>query len=96
MLITAACSEFQVSVNSTGSKAEEGDDITLTCVHNLTDFNLTFEWKKDGEAILEGQNKSELVLKQVFSHHTGQYTCFVNSPCGSYQSTPHGVTVHSK
>lgn len=75
---------------------EEGEAITLTCVHNLTDITVEFVWKKDGEEISRGQNKSQLVLEKVFSHHSGRYTCTVISVCGIFESLPHGVTVNSE
>ncbi|KAM9356958.1 uncharacterized protein ABDE67_004545 [Symphorus nematophorus] len=87
--------DFKVYINSTGSTADEGDDITLTCVHKLPNLDLKFVWMKDKEDILVGQNKSELVLKKVFSHNAGKYTCRVESPCGNYTSSPHDVTVNN-
>nr|XP_046262207.1 uncharacterized protein LOC124068224 [Scatophagus argus]XP_046262208.1 uncharacterized protein LOC124068224 [Scatophagus argus]XP_046262209.1 uncharacterized protein LOC124068224 [Scatophagus argus] len=84
--------DFQVSVNSTGSNVKEGDDITLTCVHNLLNLTVSFKWKKNGKEILEGQNGSKLVLKTV--NKQGQYTCCVISLCGTYESSPHDVTVN--
>uniref|UniRef100_UPI0037E736AE uncharacterized protein n=1 Tax=Semicossyphus pulcher TaxID=241346 RepID=UPI0037E736AE len=89
-----ACQK-EVFINSTGSKVSEGDDITLTCVHDLPDLNLTFGWMKDGEKLLEGQNKSQLFLKNVLSDKRGQYSCSVNSSCGNFESSPHGVTVNN-
>ncbi|XP_035525484.1 uncharacterized protein LOC118333804 [Morone saxatilis] len=86
---------FQVCVNSSVSEPEEGDRVTLTCVHNFLNLTLTFGWNKDEKEIPEGQNKSELVLEKVFSHHSGQYSCFVESECGCYEALPHGVTVNS-
>ncbi|XP_060903887.1 uncharacterized protein LOC132981820 [Labrus mixtus] len=85
--------DFQVSINSTVPEPDEGDDITLTCVHNLPNVNLTFEWEKEGEGFLEGQNKSQLVLESVLSDKNGRYYCFVNSTCGHFQSSPLDVTV---
>ncbi|XP_070769902.1 uncharacterized protein [Enoplosus armatus] len=85
--------DFQVLINSTGSEANEGDDITLTCVHNLPNLNLTFRWKKVPEEILRGQNKSKLVLKRVSLRDKGQYICYVDSSCDNYKSLPHEVTV---
>lgn len=85
-----------MSVNSTGSDVEEGDAITLTCVHNLTNVNVEFVWKKDGEEISKGQNESQLVLQKLFSHHSGQYTCTIIGICGIFESLPHGVTVNSE
>ncbi|XP_069027671.1 uncharacterized protein [Embiotoca jacksoni] len=83
---------FAVFVNSTGSSAQEGDDITLTCVHDLPNLDLAFSWTKDGSVIV-GQNTSELVLEGVLSPEAGQYSCSVLSGCGSYTSLPHEVTV---
>ncbi|XP_031714014.1 uncharacterized protein LOC116389464 [Anarrhichthys ocellatus] len=88
--------DFQVSVNSTGSNVKEGDDITLTCLHNFPDLNLTFGWKRDGEDIHNGKNKSKLHLKNVFARKRGRYICFVNSLCGCYKSSPHKVTVEDQ
>ncbi|XP_074503655.1 uncharacterized protein LOC141774747 [Sebastes fasciatus] len=88
--------DFQVSVNTTGSKVNEGDDITLTCVHNLPDLNLTFGWIYDGEEIQKGRNKSELCLEKVLTNRGGPYICFVNSSCGYYESSPHDVTVENQ
>ncbi|XP_020501006.1 uncharacterized protein [Labrus bergylta] len=85
--------DFQVSINSTVSQPDEGDDITLSCVHNLPNVTLTFEWEKEGKLSLEGQNKSQLVLESVLSDDNGRYSCFVNSTCGRFQSSPHDVTV---
>ncbi|XP_029297574.1 ADP ribosylation factor like GTPase 3, like 1 isoform X1 [Cottoperca gobio] len=88
--------DFQVSVNSTGSKLQEGDAVNLTCVHNLPDLILTFVWKREGMEILRGQNKSVLFLEKVLTHCNGQYICFVKSLCGDYESAPHDVTVENK
>lgn len=88
-------SDFQVYVNSTGSTKEEGEAITLTCVHNFTNMDVTFGWKKGRKGIHEGRNESELVLKKVLVPDSGQYICFVDSPCGRYESLPHDVTVNS-
>ncbi|XP_039975161.1 uncharacterized protein LOC120785001 [Xiphias gladius] len=85
---------FQVSITSTGSDANEGDDITLTCVHDLPKLNLTLEWKKDEEEIKQNHNESKLALTRVRRSHAGQYICYVNSSCGNYESLPHKVTVN--
>ncbi|XP_044061367.1 uncharacterized protein LOC122880375 isoform X2 [Siniperca chuatsi] len=84
--------DFQVSVNSTKSMVQEGDDIVLTCVHNLPNLNLTFGWK-EGKNIKNGQNESTLALKKVLTK--SQYSCFVCSPFGYYESLPHDVSVNS-
>ncbi|XP_056239081.1 uncharacterized protein LOC130173666 [Seriola aureovittata] len=84
---------FQVSINSTGSDANEGDDITLTCVHNVPNLNLTIGWTKDGEEMKESKNMSILVLSKVLSSKGGQYICYVNSSCGNYESSPEKVIV---
>lgn len=89
-------SAFQVSITSTGSDANEGDDITLTCVHDLPKLNLTLEWKKDEEEIKQNHNESKLALTRVRRSHAGQYICYVNSSCGNYESLPHKVTVNGK
>lgn len=86
--------DFEVSVNSTQPQPQEGDDVTLTCVNNLSDMILAFKWKKDGEE-MAGQNNSILVLQKVFASHQGQYICIVNSTCGNYTSLPYILTVHS-
>ncbi|XP_035505990.1 uncharacterized protein LOC118319595 isoform X1 [Scophthalmus maximus] len=91
--MSADCKKaFQVSINSSGSSVNEGDDITLTCVHDLPSLALTFGWKKKQE-IQENENKSELFLKGVRPSMSSQYICFLNSSCGYYESLPHGVTV---
>ncbi|XP_034399368.1 uncharacterized protein LOC117737478 isoform X2 [Cyclopterus lumpus] len=87
--------DFQVSVNSTGSNIKEGGDITLTCLHNYPDLNLTFGWKRNKD-ILDGANKSKLFLKKVLSDKGGQYMCLVNSLCGSSESLPLNVTVENQ
>ncbi|XP_041654126.1 B-cell receptor CD22-like [Cheilinus undulatus] len=92
-LVSPGCKkEFQVSINSTGSNVQEGNDITLTCVHNFTNVTLMFGWIKDGKE-LKGQNKSQLLLQSVLSDKAGQYSCFVNSSCGCCKSLPEDVTV---
>ncbi|XP_041800585.1 uncharacterized protein LOC121611921 isoform X2 [Chelmon rostratus] len=88
--------DFQVSINTTGSNVKEGDDIILTCVHNLPNLTfLTFWWMK-GQETLQGQNESELVLNKVLSHKAGPYTCSVNCSCGIYKSLPHDVSVSNQ
>ncbi|KAM8909752.1 ADP ribosylation factor like GTPase 3, like 1 isoform 1-T1 [Spinachia spinachia] len=87
---------FQVWVNSSGSKVNEGADVTLTCLHNLPKWNLTFGWKMNGKEIETARNKRQLCLKNVLSHDEGQYVCFVNSLCGYYESSEHGVTVENQ
>ncbi|KAK9518006.1 hypothetical protein VZT92_023335 [Zoarces viviparus] len=88
--------DFQVSVNSTRSELKEGDDLTMTCLHNLPDLNLTFGWKRDGEDIRDGKNKRKLHLENVLGHQSGEYICFVNSLCGCYKSPPQKVTVENQ
>ncbi|KAM7389681.1 hypothetical protein PAMP_023644 [Pampus punctatissimus] len=91
--ISSKCKkDFPVSINATGSQLKDGDSITLTCNHDLPDMHLTFEWQKNGK-VERGQNESKLYFKQVFSEHSGQYICIVNSTCGSYKSLPHSVSV---
>lgn len=85
--------EFQVSISSTESVAEEGDDITLKCAHNVTDLNVAFDWKKDGQETKVAWFSN---IIHVFSRYSGQYTCSLKSVCGIYESSPHGVTVNSK
>ncbi|TKS72419.1 hypothetical protein D9C73_006493 [Collichthys lucidus] len=84
--------DFKVHVNSSISAPNEGDDITLNCIHDLPNLELTFEWMKSGE-ILEGKNTSTLFLKKVLQRDNGQYHCSVNSTCGHYESSPHAVDV---
>ncbi|KAK5897140.1 hypothetical protein CesoFtcFv8_010228 [Champsocephalus esox] len=85
---------FQVSISSNNSKLVEGDDLILTCVHNLPDVNHTFGWKMNGVTI-QDQNKSELHDKKVLSNKAGTYICFVENLCGNYQSLPHVVAVEN-
>ncbi|KAL6117717.1 uncharacterized protein ACO6RY_15447 [Pungitius sinensis] len=84
---------FQVFVNSTGSKLNEGDEVTLTCVHNLPTLNLTFGWTMNGKEIEKARNDSKLILKKVFERDAGTYVCIVHSVCGEWHSPPHEVTV---
>ncbi|XP_027139694.1 uncharacterized protein LOC104927065 [Larimichthys crocea] len=90
--LTNCKKEFKVHVNSSISEPNEGNDITLNCIHDLPNLNLTFEWMKNGE-ILKGKNTSTLFLKKVLQRHNGQYHCSVNSTCGHYESSPHVVDV---
>ncbi|KAK1904084.1 B-cell receptor CD22 [Dissostichus eleginoides] len=85
---------FQVSINSNDSDLVEGDDLILTCVHNLPDVIHTFGWKMNGDTI-QGQNESELHDKKVLSNKAGTYICYVESLCGYYPSLPHVVTVEN-
>ncbi|GAA6235254.1 carcinoembryonic antigen-related cell adhesion molecule 6-like [Lates japonicus] len=94
-LTTVCTNDFKVTINTTGSHVQEGDDITLTCDHNLPNLMLTFGWKKDGKEEQEHKNKSELFLKNVLTPIAGQYVCYVNSTCGYYESPPHSVTVNN-
>ncbi|XP_034545638.1 ADP ribosylation factor like GTPase 3, like 1 isoform X2 [Notolabrus celidotus] len=94
--VPAGCKkDFQVTINSTGSEAQEGDEVTLTCVHNLPNVTLMFGWMKQLDELLKGKNKSQLVLEKLMTDKEGQYSCFVNSSCGNYESLPHSVTVSS-
>lgn len=79
-------SDFKVSVVSNKSKPEEGDDITLTCSHNLPNVTLKFEWKKN-EKEIPGKNMSELILENLEAGPDNFYTCSVGSPCGTYDFT---------
>ncbi|XP_034739418.1 uncharacterized protein LOC117951696 isoform X2 [Etheostoma cragini] len=88
--------DFQVSVNSNESKLQEGNDITLQCVHNLPNWITLFGWKKNQKEVNEGKNKSMLHFKQVLSDAAGQYICFVKSLCGDYESLPYDVTVENQ
>ena len=89
-------SDFKVSVSSNRSEANAGEEITLTCDHNLPNHNLMFEWMKDGNKIEKHGNESKLVLRKVTLRHSGKYSCIVKSPCGICKSLPHGVTVNGK
>ncbi|XP_030000868.1 uncharacterized protein LOC115426782 [Sphaeramia orbicularis] len=84
--------DFQVSINGTGSKVNEGASITLTCIHNLPE-PVELKWKKDGRKI-EG-NSTKLTLEKLLTHHSGQYVCNVTSSCGSFESASHNVTVNN-
>lgn len=86
-----ASPEFQVSIETTGSQVMEGNDVTLTCVHNLHNLTVILGWRKDGIEIDQQKNKTQLLQAE-----TGQYICYVNSSCGFYKSSPHDVTVTSK
>lgn len=86
---------FKVSINSTGSDVKEGDNITLTCDHNLPSPNVTFEWMENNK-LLEGKNKNQLILENVLSHVKGPFTCTVRGACGNYMSSPHYVTVKNE
>ncbi|XP_039669277.1 uncharacterized protein LOC120566726 isoform X2 [Perca fluviatilis] len=88
--------DFQVSVNCSKSNLQEGDDITLTCVHNLTVLITMFGWKRNQVDLQEGKNKSILYLKEVLSNKAGLYTCFVESLCGDYVSPPCNVNVENQ
>ncbi|XP_049898759.1 uncharacterized protein LOC126389231 [Epinephelus moara] len=86
---------FQVSIKSNKSKVEEGEDIDLSCTHNLPNLTLKFGWERNGKTVKDGINKTELSLKKVLSNKAGKYTCFVSSRCGKYESSPHDVTVNN-
>ncbi|XP_028445346.1 uncharacterized protein LOC114562880 isoform X2 [Perca flavescens] len=88
--------DFQVSVNCTGTNLQEGNDITLTCVHNLTVLITMFGWQMNQVDLQEGKNASSLYLKEVHSNNAGLYTCFVKSPCGDYVSPSCNVTVENQ
>ncbi|XP_032383946.1 uncharacterized protein LOC116696846 [Etheostoma spectabile] len=88
--------DFKVSVNSNGSKLQEGNDITLECVHNLPNLITMFGWKKNLEELYEGKNKSTLSFKQVLSDKAGMYICFVKSLCGDFESPPYNVTIENQ
>ncbi|KAL3044918.1 hypothetical protein OYC64_013233 [Pagothenia borchgrevinki] len=93
--ISSNCTKgFQVSINSSDSDLVEGDDLILTCVHNLPDVIQTFGWKMNEDTI-QGQNESELYDKKVLSNKAGSYICYVESLCGYYESLPHDVTVEN-
>ncbi|XP_041846580.1 uncharacterized protein LOC121643292 [Melanotaenia boesemani] len=83
---------FNVSINSTKSELSEGDEVNLTCVHNLPSLNLTFAWFKNGEKITD-KNEATLNFTKILSADTGEYVCSVNSICGSCKSLPLNVTV---
>ncbi|KAG7518380.1 carcinoembryonic antigen-related cell adhesion molecule 6-like [Solea senegalensis] len=90
--VTSNCTkDFQVSVTSSSTNINEGDDVTLTCTHNLHNLNVTFGWKKDRVELQE--NQSQLLFQKVLKSAIGPYSCYVNSSCGSYSSSPHTVTV---
>ncbi|XP_044220251.1 uncharacterized protein LOC122990812 [Thunnus albacares] len=84
----------KVSIKSPKSSVDEGETVTLICVHNFTDLNLTFEWLKDGK-LMKDQKESNLTLKEVLTSDEGCYICRVNSTHGSYESLPHSVTVNN-
>ncbi|XP_054872293.1 uncharacterized protein LOC111569526 [Amphiprion ocellaris] len=84
--------DFKVFVNSSRFTVQEGEDIYLTCVHNLPDLNVTFKWYKNTKE-LKGENESTFSVKRVLSHNAGTYSCSVTSPCGCYKSSPRDVTI---
>ncbi|XP_029961905.1 uncharacterized protein LOC115398962 [Salarias fasciatus] len=93
--VPAICKkDFKVFVSNNQSTADEGDSITMTCLHSLPGPNLEFKWSKDGVE-LKAQNESRLVLEKVLSHDSGKYICSVKSKCGTYQSPPLDVTVNN-
>ncbi|KAK2849216.1 hypothetical protein Q5P01_009050 [Channa striata] len=87
---------FQVIINSTNPSPKEGDDITLSCVHNISNGSLTFSWKKDGQMMSTSQNTSELVLTKVLSDNSGSYSCVVNSTYDSCESPPYSVIIENQ
>ncbi|XP_036932922.1 ADP ribosylation factor like GTPase 3, like 1 isoform X1 [Acanthopagrus latus] len=92
---TSNCTkDFKVFVNSSGSVANAGEEITLTCCHDLPNLNLMFEWTKDKNKIEERGNGSKLVLQKVTLRQSGKYSCSVTSLCGTFKSLPHDVTVN--
>ncbi|XP_069388014.1 uncharacterized protein [Paralichthys olivaceus] len=85
---------FSVSINSSRSDVEEGDDINLTCMHNFVNLTLKIGWKHNGKNITQrGQNRATLFLKKVFQPNEGKYICYVKSRCGIHESLPYDVTI---
>lgn len=89
-----------MTVNSTGSDVEEGQDVTLTFVNLYpmpedTCKPMDYTWLKDGK-IIKDETKEKLVLKQVLSPNAGKYICMVKISCGCIESLPHQVTVKSR
>ncbi|XP_008275947.1 uncharacterized protein LOC103354383 isoform X2 [Stegastes partitus] len=91
--ITDCINDFKVFINGTQSEAQEGDDITLTCLHNISDMNVTYKWNKDGTELKN--KKGQKLSRKVLSKDAGEYICSVQSLCGNYTSSPHDVTVHN-
>ncbi|GAA4463200.1 hypothetical protein GCM10023189_40960 [Nibrella saemangeumensis] len=54
--------------------------------------NLTYQWLKDGSAIM-GQTSATLTLSRVRTNASGSYTCRVSGGCGNVTSSAFKLTV---
>lgn len=92
-LINSTCvNVFNVSINSTGSKLQDGNGFTLYCLHDIPiQINVTYIWEKDSIELEEHQRN--LTVKKALPENAGQYICTAQSQCGNYSSGPHSVTV---
>jgi hypothetical protein len=79
------CSKFEnctLIIEKGEVAVKEGDSLELTCsvsgLLNDEDETEAFEWKQDGEAILDSDS-SVLNLSNVDLNASGEYTCMVNS-----------------
>lgn len=73
-----------------------GDELQL--IIGATGSNLTFQWKKDGVGLTEGGDISgsttnTLIITNVTTVNSGEYTCEVSGSCGTLESDPATVQI---
>lgn len=74
---------------------KEGERVSVACSVRSGDRPVQFQWKKDGQEIVENSNvgmqtvkdTSLLTIESVTAKSSGNYTCIVSNKFGSDQFT---------
>ena len=78
-----------ITTQPVGVNATEGDNVQLNVA--ATGSNLTYQWKKDGNNVINSSNISgattaTLTINPVSTGDQGSYTCEVSGDCGTITS----------
>src|SRR5450759_475870 len=90
---TDSLSITRISYISPDTEVPFGNDVTLEV--NSEGHDLTYQWQKDG-VLLENNNASQIVLKNVNASDIGLYQTIVTSTCGTVTSIKIYVYVKTK
>lgn len=86
---------FKAEIKSSKDPIEEGDDITLTCSHNIPNLNLSYAWFLNGVE-RKDYNNNTVLMEKVLSEKNGKYKCCVKTSCGNCESEVFVIEIKSK